>query len=90
MRHDDVDENFVRVKHIVVVHVTDLTDGVAGDLDEVELGLGGDLTADDGDVGLHISFAGDAAHLVLREAGVENGIGNCISHFVRMAFADGL
>ena len=90
LRHDDVDEHLVRVKHVVVVDVADFADGVAGDLHEVELGLGGDLAADDGDVGLHVGFAGDAAELVLREAGVQHGVGNGVGDFVRMAFADGL
>ena len=90
LRHDDVDENFVRVKHVVVVDVADFADGLAGDGDVIELRLGGDFTADDGDVGLDVAFARDAAELVLREAGVQHGIGNGVGHLVRMAFADGL
>ena len=45
---------------------------------------------DDDDVGLHIGFAGDAAELVLRERGVQHGVGNGVGDLVRMAFADGL
>ena len=58
--------------------------------DEIELGLGRDFAADDDDVGLGVGFAGDAAELVLREAGVQHGIGNGVGDLVRMAFADGL
>ena len=54
------------------------------------LALRGDFAADDDEVGLGVGFAGDAAELVLREAGVQHGIGNGVAHFVRMAFADGL
>ena len=90
LRHDDVDEHLVRVKHVVVVDVADFADGLARDGDVIELRLGGDFTADDGDVGLDVTFAGDAAEFVLRETGVQHGIGNGVGDLVRMAFADGL
>ena len=57
---------------------------------EIELRLGGDFAADDDDVALHVSLAGHAAVLVLREAGVQDGVGNGVADFVRVAFADGL
>ena len=90
LRHDDIDEHLIRVEHVVIVHVADFADGFARDGDEIELGLGGDFTADNGDVRLHIGFAGDAAELVLSQTGVEDGIGNGICDFVRVALADGL
>ena len=49
----------------------------------------GDFTADDDDVALHESLAGDAALAVHFKAGVEDGVRNGIGNFVRMAFADG-
>ena len=87
---DGVHEHLVGVEHVVVVHVADFADGLAGDLDEIELGLGGDFAADDDDVGFGVALAGDAAELVLREAGVQHGIGNGVANLVRVAFADGL
>ena len=88
---DDVHhEELVGVEDVVAVDIADLTDGIADDLHVVELRLGGDLAANNGNVALHIRFAGYAAVLVLREAGVENGVGNGVSNFVGMAFADGL
>ena len=89
LRHQHVHEHLVRVEHVVVVDVADLADALARDLDEVELGLGRDLAADDHDVRLDVGFAGDAAELVLREAGVEDGVGNRVGDFVGMTFADG-
>ena len=65
LRDQDVHEHPVGVEHVVVVDVADLADAVAGDLDEIELGLGGDLAADDHDVRLDVGLAGDAAELVL-------------------------
>lgn len=88
--NDGVHKHLVSVEHVVVVHVADFANGVAGDLHEVELGARGDLAADNRDVGLHVGFAGDAAVLVLRKAGVQHGVRNGVSDFVRMAFANGL
>ena len=86
---DDIHEHLVGMKHVVVVDIADLADGFAGDGHEVELGLGGDLAAHDGDVGLHVGLAGDAAEPVLRQAGVQHGIGDGVRHLVWMALADG-
>ena len=77
------------MEHVIVVHVADLADGLARDLREVELGLGGDFAADDHDVGLRVGLAGDAAELVLREAGVEDGVGDRVADLVGMALAHG-
>ena len=87
---DDIDEHLVGVKHIVVVDVADFADGLAGERDEIELGLRGDLTADDGDVGFHVSFARDAGKFILRQTSVEDSVRNGIGDFVRVAFAHGL
>ena len=87
---DDIDEYFVGMKHVVVVYITDFPDRLAGDADEVELGLRGDFAADDDDIGLHVSLARDAAELVLGEASIQHGVGNGVGDFVRMAFAHGL
>ena len=90
LRGEDVlHENLVRVENVVVVHVADLADGIADDLHVIELRLGGDLAADDGDVALHIGLAGHAALRVLRQAGVEHGVGNRVGDLVGVAFADG-
>ena len=78
----------IGVKHVIVVDVADLADALARDLFDVELGLGGDLAADDDDVRLDVGFARDAAELVLREAGVEDRVGNRVGDLVGMAFAD--
>ena len=85
-----VHHHLVGVEHVVVIHIADFANGLAGQLHVVELGLGGDLTADHGDVGLHVGFTGDAAELVLRKAGVQNGVGDRVGDLVGMALADGL
>ena len=90
LRHDDVDENFVRVKNVVVVDVADFADRVARDFHKIQFRLRRDFAADDRDVRFHIRFAGDAGKLVLREARVQNRVGNCVCDFVGMPLADGL
>ncbi len=90
LRGDDVlDENFVGVEDVVVVRVTNLAHGIAHDLDVIEFRLGRDLAADDDDVALYVGLAGDAALLVHREAGVENGIGDGVGDLVGVTFTDG-
>ncbi len=84
-----VDEHLVGVEDVVVVDVADVADCAPRDLLEVELGLGRDLAANHHDVRLDEGLAGDAAELVLRQAGVEDGIGNRVGDFVGMALADG-
>ena len=64
--------------------------GLAGGLHEIDLRAGRDFTTDDDDVGFRVAFAGDAAGFVLRQTGVEDGIGNRVAYLVGMAFADGL
>ena len=56
-----VDEHAVGVKHIIIIHVADPTDGIAHDLLYIELGLGRDFAADADDVALDECLAGDAA-----------------------------
>ena len=89
LRDQHVHEHPVGMEHVVVVDVADLADAVARDLDEIELGLGGDLAADDHHVRLHVGFAGDAAELVLCEARIEDRVGNRVGDFVGVTFADG-
>jgi hypothetical protein len=78
------------MEHIVVVDVADLADGLARDALDVEPGLGGDFAADDDDVRLDVGFTGDAAELVLLEAGVEDRVRNRVGDLIRVAFADRL
>ena len=68
----------------------DLAHGIADDLDVIQLGLGGDLAADDHDVALGVGLAGHAALGVLLEAGVEHRVGNGVTNLVGMSFTDGL
>jgi hypothetical protein len=70
------------------IGIADLTDHVADDLVDPfarQVGLGRDLAGDDGQVGGHHGFAGDAALVVGRQAVIENGVGNLIGDLVRVA-----
>ena len=87
---------FFGVKHVVVVHVTDLAHGIAHDLvdrNDVFQVLAlrqirdRDLAADDDDVALGVGLAGDAALAILPKTGVQDGVGNGVANFIRMTFA---
>ena len=91
LRGDRVhDEHLVGVKNIIVVRVADFANGLTGNGAEVKFRLGGDFAADHDQVALGVGLARDAAAGILRQTGVEDGVGNCVADFVRMAFADGL
>ena len=101
---DVLHENFVGVENVVVVHVSNAADRVADDLADIDhlidwlCGAGlfvlqlrdRDFSADDDDIAFRESLACNAAGLVHRKAGVENGVGNRVADFVGMAFTNGL
>jgi len=66
--------------------VADALDGVARDLDVIDIGGGGDFTRQHHKAGIDQRFCGDAGVLVLGQNGIEDGIGNLVGHFVRMTF----
>jgi hypothetical protein len=99
-----VDEECVGVENVVVVHVSNAAHRVADDLADIDhlvdrLGGAGllvlqlrnrDFSADYDDVAFRECLASHAARFVHRKAGVENGVGNRVADFVRMAFTNGL
>jgi hypothetical protein len=87
---DDVgNEDPVSMKNVIVVHVADLAYRIANELDIIQFGLRSNLAADDDDVALGVGFAGDPAMRILREAGIEHRIGNCVANFIWVTFPDG-
>ena len=64
-------------------------DGGADDFLEVDLGLGGEFAGDDDVVALDQGLAGDAGEAVLREAGVEDRVGDAVGDLVRVSLPDG-
>jgi len=99
-----VDENLVGVENVVSIGVTNPANGIADHLTNVDDfvdGLGGavlfvlelrdsDFTADDHDIAFDKGFTCHAAFGIEGKAGVEDGVGDGVSDFVGMAFADGL
>ncbi len=71
------------------VQVADLTDGLAGHLAPVHLGLGGDLTGDHHEVAGQKGLAGDPGKRVLLQAGVQDGVRNLVGDLVRVSFGHG-
>ena len=79
----------IRVEAVFRVGVTDVRDGVADDLLKVDIRVGRDLARNDHQASAGQRFAGHAAHRVLRQAGVKNGIGDLVGNLVGMAFGNG-
>ena len=68
--------------------VADALDGVAGDLDVIDVGGRGDFAGQNDQAGVAQGFGSDAGMLVLSQDGVEDGVGNLVGNLVGMAFAD--
>src|SRR4051794_17386479 len=92
-----LDVDLVRVKNVVVVYVPDLAHAFAHDLRNGKSGFertvlgqirNGDFSADNNGVTLGVSLARDSTILVLTNAGIEDGVGNGVTDFVGMTFAD--
>jgi hypothetical protein len=95
---DDVgDENFVGVKYVVVIHVTDGADRVAHELFDMQRTRqrlifrqtwNSDLATYDDDVAFGERFASHATTPVLFNARVEHGVRNGVANFVGMTFTN--
>ena len=85
------------MENVVIVDVTDLANGIADDLLDVNHGADRLLTdfrdrnfaTDDDDIAFHEGLASHAALGINGQAGVENGVRDGVGYFVRMAFAAG-
>ena len=82
-----IDKNGIGVEHIVAIDVTDVANRGPNDRFIIKLGLGRDLTSQDDHVRFDHRLASHAAGAILRQASVEDAIGNKVSHFVGMTFA---
>ena len=74
----------------VGVDVADLADRLAGDLLDVDVGLGGDLAGDDDEAGVDERLAGDAARRVVAQDGVEDAVGDLVGDLVGVTLGHGL
>ncbi len=71
------------------IGVANLRDHSADQFGNIHVGRRGDFTGNDTDTGGDQSFAGYAAGGIIRQHGVEDGIGNLVGDFVRVAFRHG-
>ena len=71
------------------VVIANALDGVARNLDIVDMGVGGDFAGQHDQTGIGQGFGRDTAAWVLLEDSVQNRIGNLVRHLVRVAFRDG-
>ena len=63
--------------------------GVTDDLLVVDGGFGGNFTKDHDHAGFGAGFTGNFGVWVLRQASVENGVGDTVTEFIGVAFIDG-
>ena len=70
--------------------VADLADALAHEARDVDVRLRRDLAGDDDEAGRDQRLAGDAAHRVVGEHGVEHGVRDLVGDLVRMALGDRL
>ena len=61
-----IDEHLVRMKHIIVIHVTNVADRLSDHLLIIKLCLGSDLAPYADDIAFHKGLASHAAVLILR------------------------
>jgi hypothetical protein len=74
----------------VGVRVADLANRLAGDLGDVDVGLGRDLAADDDEAGVDERLAGDTAVGVVADDRVEDAVGDLVGDLVGMPLGDRL
>jgi hypothetical protein len=77
------------VDAVLGVVVADALDGVARDLDVVDVRVGGDFAGEHHEPGVAQRLGRDARARVLREDGVENGVGDLVGDLVGVTFRDG-
>ena len=78
----------VSVEAVAGIVVTDAVDRLAGDLRDVDVGRGRDLTGDHAEAGGQQRLTRDTAIWVLGEDGVEDGVGDLVGHLVGVALGD--
>ena len=87
----DVGDNAagIAVKAVLGAVIADLTHHLAGDLGNIHIAGGGDLTHDMDQTGGSGGFTGHAAIGVMRQNGIQHGIRDLIANFVGMTLGDG-
>jgi hypothetical protein len=85
--HDD-GTGFV-IKSFGGIVVSNVFNGVTDDLLVVDGGFGGNFTKDHDHAGFGAGFTGNFGVWVLRQASVENGVGDTVTEFIGVAFIDG-
>ena len=76
----------VGVEAVLCLGIADLTDHLADDVLDLDVGRGGDLAADERESGCDKALAGNARMLVLGQERIKDGIRDLIADLVGMAF----
>ena len=79
----------VAVKAVLAAVVANIPDHSPGNMGNIHIAVGGDLTHDMDEAGAGRGLAGHAAHGVLFQDGVQHGVGDLVADLVGMAFGHG-
>ena len=77
----------ITVKTVFCTVVTDFTNGLTNDRLNIYICIGRNLSHNHNQTGSGAGFACNAAHGVLFHQRIQNGIGNGITHFIRMSLS---
>ena len=86
----DQDAGRVAVEAVLDFGVAGVVDGLADDIGDFDIALGGDLAGDDGQAARQQGLDGDAAFDVLAQQFVEDGVADLVGELVGVALGDGL
>ena len=79
----------ITVKAVFCAVISDFTHGISDNGRNIDIALGRDFPHDHNHTGRCAGLAGNAAHGVLAEQAVQNGIGNLVADLIGMSFRDG-
>ena len=75
----------IRVKALVGMGVADFADHTSCNPGIIHIRLRGDLSADDAEISGNHGLARYPGVGILRKAGIQNGVGNCVRHLIGMS-----
>lgn len=88
--NSDDDGGVLVVESLGDIIISDLLDGLSGDLLDLEVSLGGDFSENHAESVLDGSLAGDLGFGVLGQASIQDGVGDIVAQLIRMTVSDGL
>ena len=80
-----LDLHRIRIEAVAGIDITDLTNSLTGNFLVIYHSFGGNLTADDAEVGGHHGFTSNTGCRILSQASIQDGIRNRVSNLIGVA-----